>query len=185
MLNKKLLTTLLLSLLSTGALAMPITQSFSDSWSVSVGDNGFATEAKQWNYQPYVLAPADLHSVELDILFTVSDFVTGDDFNFRTSFFTGWIPSEYQFYIDQTLPNISGDPLVYALHYTFDQASDLDNWTNSIYGPNGHYYFESTTSLGGHSINATTTLTYNVPEPSTVALLALGIVALLSRRALS
>jgi len=169
-------------LISSIALAGPITQTFSDSWTVNVGDNGFANEAKQWNYQPYGLAPANLSSTEVDILITVSDFVAGDDFNFRSSFFTGWTPSEYQFYIDQTLPNVSSNQFTFGLHYLFDQPSDLDTWTDSIFGPNGHYYFESTTFLGGHTIDATTTLSYNVPEPSSLSLLALGMLGLFKRR---
>ena len=112
----------------------------------------------------------------------MSDFVAGDDFNFSSSFFTGWAPSEYQFYIDQTLPDVSSNQFTFGLHYSFDQPSDLDTWTNSTYGNDGHYYLETTTFLGGHTISATTTLTYNVPEPSSIALLSIGVIGLIKRR---
>jgi len=182
MVNFKFLSVLIFAFSSSVALATPITQTFDDSWTVNVGENGFANSATQWNYQPYVLAPENLTSTEVDIFITVSDFVAGDDFNFRASFFTGWTPAEYQFYIDQTLPDIASNQFTFGLHYLFDEPGDIDTWTSSIFGPNGHYYLESTTYAGSHTISATTTLTYNVPEPSTLVIFFLAGIALVYRR---
>jgi len=166
------------SVLGSKAFAGQIIQDFENSWTVGLGDYWQSDDAVAWEYQDYFLAPTNVTSVELDIFFTVSDYVEGDDLNFRTSFVTGWNPADYQLYVDRTLYDLTGSRTSFGLYYNFDELTALEDWTTSLFGNEGHYYFESTTFAGSHTIDVQTRLTYNVtkvPEPSTAALLLLGL----------
>lgn len=173
------------SVLGSKAFAGQIIQDFENSWTVNLGDYWQSGDAIAWSYQDYFLAPSNVTSVELDIFFTVSDYVEGDDLNFRTSLVTGWNPTDYQLYVDRTLSDLTGSRTSLGLYYNLDEHTALENWTTSLFGNEGHYYFESTTFAGSHTIDVQTRLTYNVtevPEPGTSALLLLGLSGLLYTR---
>ena len=163
--------------------ATPIVQNFENSWTVDVWDHYGYVAARQWDYQPYVASTDTLASVNLSMTILVSGITLGDDFRYRSSFFTGWSPANYQFSEDEWFYDVSNTSLLINKEYTFTSPSDLSNWTNPLYGPSGNYYFESTTFSNSHSVDVSTQLTYNsasapVPTPATIPLLGIALAAL-------
>jgi hypothetical protein len=179
-----------------GANANSIVQKFESSWSRSVWDYYGDIAAMQWHYLPYI--PWDSSQGTLNKV-TVETSISGirenpaEAVRIRNSFFTGWNPASYQFYEEY---QIGSGQAEFSSSTTRSYAFDLSSWTvypyfSGVYvtGQQGGawYYFESRTVSVGHSISATTTLTYfyqeaaAIPVPGTLALLGLGLVGLARR----
>jgi hypothetical protein len=171
---------LLASLLPVVSPAQSVEQVFTSAWTVLPWDYYGDVAAMQWHYLPY--RPWDASLGRLDRV-TVSTVVTGtrmnsaDDVRLRYSFFTGWMPADYQFYDEVVLPSGSLS-FNFTRDFVFVTPSSLVTWTTYDYLPRANYYFESRTVAGGHSLTATTTLTYAysavVPEPNTTILFTSG-----------
>lgn len=162
-----------------------ITQKFSNSWNINVWNYYGDVSAMEWQYQPYLSSLYNLESVELSFDIAVSNLELGDDFRYRISFFTGWSPSSSQFSDNKWFYNVTSKDLIINKTFLFTYDYNLEQWQTPLYGPNGHYYFESKSLNNSHTVNVNTELTYNytdVPEPSTLAIFALGMIGLVSRR---
>lgn len=165
----------ILAVLFSGTVnAAVITQVFSSSWAIEPWDYYGDVAAMQWQYQPYQpwdAALGTLQEVRVDTQYT-GDRTTSEPLRIRYSFFSGWAPSDYQFYREFWLP--AGSSFAESESYVFGPAQ-LGQWTTLGYYPPANYYFESRTVDGGHSISALTTLTFTyaqaVPEPPTGGLL--------------
>lgn len=155
--------------ISNGAL---IVQNFESSWHVEVYDYYGYIAARAWDfklYNPFDNNLGTLNRVDVTTRIIVSDITPGDDFRFRLSFFTGWAPVDYQFYTDEWYYDVRGN-LDITRTYTFSTAEELQSWTDWMYGPTGYYWFESTTFNAGHTISASTMLTYDYTSVQSVAI---------------
>jgi hypothetical protein len=167
--------------------AVLVTQTFSSVWTVNVWNYYGDISAMDWHYQTYT--PWDsslgtLTAVDISTQFLGTREDASDAVRIRSSFFTGWDPVNYQYshtaYIVSGESNFSGS---WSRSYTTSDAiAAVTNYQyftgvyNAGAGTGGAwYYFESRTESAGHSIEASTTLSFyydpiSVAEPNTLGL---------------
>lgn len=163
--------------------AAVITQTFASSWTVGVWDYNGDVAAMQWHYVPYDPWDASLgvlNQVRVETTIIGQRDVASEATRIRYSFFTGWIPDDFQLYQEFYIPG-GGNAFSYSETLEYDTPDDIKHWTEYSYFPPANYYFESRTVSAGHSVDATTTLTFSytqrVPEPSTTWLVMASLIS--------
>ena len=172
-----------------------VTQSFTSSWTVDIWDYYGDLAAMKWHYQPYApwdTATGNLTSVVITTQITGTRADANDTVRIRESFFTGWNPVSYQF-SDNLYLTGDGNSFGGVWTYTYATPAAIAAVTDYQYftgeyqsgaGTGGAwYYFESRTENAGHSIDATTTISYyfdsiSVSEPISLFILCIGVFAL-------
>lgn len=147
------------------------TQTFDNKWNVDVWDYSGTVSALEWGYQQY--QPwndnlGDLTEVIISLELNGTKIDANDDVNIRVSFFTGWNPNRYQYHEEFTINN-QQHSFTHSLQQIFITPSELESVTNYEYytgSPIGlaWFYFESQTLNDGHSIEATTALTFKYEQ---------------------
>lgn len=165
------------------AYSSEIVQSFESAWTIEPWDYNGDVAAMQWHYIPYEIWDSSLGiltAVEVRTAIHGERELTTDSVAIRYSFFTGWSPADYQLY--DAISLAPGDSqFSTSREFVYSTPGELQHWLTYDYLPGAHYYFESRTVDGAHTISATTTLTYiftEVPEPSTLVLFGLGLLGL-------
>ena len=154
---------LTISICSIGlAHASEKTQSFSSDWTVSPWDYYGDTAAMEWHYlkyEPWDAALGELREVRVQIEILGEHESRAEDVRIRSSFFTGWSPTDHQLSMGFNKP-ADDDAFSVLRSYVYSSPEDLQQWVNYDKVPPAHYYFESRTVEAGHTISAVTTLTY-------------------------
>ena len=141
-------------LLSSCVHASIIEQEFTNEWSVDVWDYDGRVAAQKWQYQPYSTFDSSLGTltqVEVELNLSLTGATVGDTFRFRAGFFTGWSPSDWNLYVDESFDDIP-DEMDIERTWVFSSPAELLEWTDPLYGPGGHHYFGSYTFEGSHTI---------------------------------
>jgi len=154
---------LTLSICSIGlAHASEKTQSFSSDWTVSPWDYYGDTAAMEWHYlkyEPWDAALGELREVRVQIEILGEHESRAEDVRIRSSFFTGWSPTDRQLSMGFNKP-ADDDAFSVLRSYVYSSPEDVQQWVNYDNVSPAHYYFESRTVEAGHTISAVTTLTY-------------------------